>query len=96
MLETSQILLIRLVRRAAKKNREISHRRDVSSLRASREAADLHVLDHALAQWADGLVSHRSAPCVEMKVLENPQISTQDRPDLLIHKTRHLPHQTIA
>jgi hypothetical protein len=81
MLEAPQVLLIRLVRRAAEKGREVSDRCDVSSLRASRETADLHVLDHALAQWADGFVSHRSAPCVEVKVLETPNLNTgQTRP----------------
>ena len=34
----------------------------LSPLRASREGADRHVLDHAPAQRADGLISHRSAP----------------------------------
>jgi hypothetical protein len=79
MLKTPQILLIRLVRRAAKKGREVSDCRDVSSLRASRETADFHVPGHALAQWADGFVSHRSAPCVEVKVLKTPK--SQHRTD---------------
>jgi hypothetical protein len=32
----------------------------VSSLLA--EIAQAHVFDHALAQWADGLLAHRGAP----------------------------------
>ena len=70
MLETAQILLIRLIRRAAEKSREVPDRRELSSLRAGREAADFHVLEHAPAQRADGFVSHGSAPCVETKVGE--------------------------
>ncbi len=69
MLVAAQILRLGLIRRAAEKGREIPYRRDVSSLGASRETADRHVLDHALAQRADGfIVSHGSAPFVEMKV----------------------------
>ena len=43
MLEATKVLLIRLVRRAAQKNREVSHSRDVSSLGAGVEVADFHV-----------------------------------------------------
>jgi hypothetical protein len=64
MLKSPQILLIRLIRRVPKKNREVPDRRKVSSLRAGGDAADFHVFDHALAQWADGFISHGSAPCV--------------------------------
>ena len=51
-----------LIRESAKKCREPPHCSDVGSLRAGSEAADCHVLDHALAQWADGCICHGSAP----------------------------------
>ena len=62
MLKPPQILGRRLIRRAAQKRREVPHRREVSSLRARRETADIHVLDHASAQRADSFVCHGSAP----------------------------------
>jgi len=61
-LKAPEILRRRLIRRAAEKDRESPDCRDVSSLRAGREAADRHVLDHAPAQRADAIVRHGSAP----------------------------------
>ena len=48
-LEAAQVLLVRLIRRTAEKAGEVPHRTDVIRLSLRREAADLHVLDHALA-----------------------------------------------
>lgn len=50
---------------------------DVLALRIGRESADAHVLEHPLAQRADGLLAHRGA-CLEVGVL-----------DLSILKTEH-------
>jgi hypothetical protein len=47
--------------RAARKHRELSHCREVSSPGARREASDLHVLEHPPAQWPDGYVRHEGA-----------------------------------
>ena len=54
----SMILRGRLTRRAAQKDRESLHRREVSSLRAGREGTDRLVRDHAPAQR----VARRFAP----------------------------------
>jgi len=50
----SQILGAGRVRRAAEKGRELAHGAEVVGLRLVRKLAHPHVLDHALAQRADG------------------------------------------
>jgi hypothetical protein len=79
----------------SEKNREIPDRRKVSSLCAGGEAADFHVLDHTLAQWADGFISHGSAPCVGVEGFEHPNLNTgQTRPLFLFRADQT--HQITA
>ena len=50
---------------------------DVIALRLLAEAADGHVLDHAVAKRADGLLAHWSGPCLEVGGSE--PLDPQDR-----------------
>ena len=50
----------------------------VASLLA--EIAHANVFDHALAQWTDGLLAHRGAPCLEVEVLDPLILKTGHRP----------------
>ena len=52
------------VRRTAEKDREVPHVAEIILLNLLLEAARGHVLDHALAQRAVGLVDHRESSCL--------------------------------
>ena len=47
--------------------------RGIVALRISRKTADCHVLDHAVAQFADGLARHRGLLVLRLELL-NPSI----------------------
>ena len=67
-LEAAQIIPGRGVRRAPE---ELGKRFDVADLvglRLVADGADGHVLDHAAAKIADGLLAHRGAPGPEVEV----------------------------
>src|SRR5215475_5062736 len=88
----SQVLRARLVRRAAEEDAEVPDGADVGCLRLLRELADRHVLDHAPAQRADGLLGHGSAPVLRLR-LDTP-ILRQLTPSLLPHAPALPPHTT--
>jgi hypothetical protein len=76
----SQILRARLVRRTTKEDSEVPDGVDLGCLRLRRELADCHVLGHAPAQWADGLVGHGSPP----REMRSSVQSIQVAPDISI------------
>jgi hypothetical protein len=59
-----QVLDRRGVGGATKKHNELANHAQIPLLRLRCESAHAHVVDHALAQWADnfGRCGHRSAP----------------------------------
>ena len=63
-LKAAKVLARGGVRRAAKKGREGSDVPHVVFLHLLLDPARRHVVDHALAQWADGLVGHRESSCL--------------------------------
>ncbi len=60
----AKVLGRRLVRRPAEESREVLHGPSVIPLGVLAEPARRHVVDHALAQGADGLVGHRETSCL--------------------------------
>ena len=65
-LEASQVFGCRGIRRAAKESREGQDVTDIVVARLLDEIAHHHVLDHAPAQRADGLLAHWGAPHLEV------------------------------
>src|ERR1700751_5960005 len=61
-LKTAKILRDGLIRRTAQKRGESLDLADIIVARLFDEVAHPHVLDHALAQQADGFLAHRGAP----------------------------------
>ena len=56
---------------------------DIVVLRLLAELPDGHVLKHAAAQIADGLITHRRAPGLEVEVLDQPILRTGCLPTLV-------------
>src|SRR5208282_6082864 len=75
-LEEPDVLEARRVGRPSQEIGEALDGADVALLGFGRQVADRHNFDHALAQWADGLVDHGVAP-VSHEVA-NPMILRQD------------------
>ena len=65
-------------RRAAEESREVLDITDVILLDLLREMMRRHVFDHALAQWAGGLVDHGDDSCLTW--VANPLILRRDEP----------------
>lgn len=75
-LEELDVLEARRVGRPSQEIDEALDGADLALLGFWRRVADRHIFDHALAQWADGLVDHGVAP-VSHEVA-NPMILRQD------------------
>ena len=65
------------IRRTAEKGREVPHVPDVVPLGVFGEPTRRHIVDHALAQRADGFVCHRKSSCLAWGL--NPTILRQAR-----------------
>src|SRR5947199_1992711 len=76
-LETAKILSRGRIRRTAEEGRERPDVADIVGARLLDEVAHGHVLDHAPAQRADGLLAHRGAPVLRWRLL-TPQSSRRD------------------
>src|SRR3984957_12391511 len=63
-LKAAKVLLRRRIWRPAEEGRKHSHIPNVVPLGVLIETARGHVVDHALAQRADGLVEHRESSCL--------------------------------
>src|ERR1700733_8940652 len=63
-LKAAKVLLRRRIWRPAEEGRKHSHIPNVVPLGVLIETARRHVVDHALAQRADGLVEHRESSCL--------------------------------
>src|ERR1700683_2089032 len=63
-LEATNVLTRRAIRRPSEESGKAPEVADVILLHFLLEPARRHVLDHALAQWADGLVEHRENSCL--------------------------------
>ena len=61
---SAKVLARGRVRRTAEEGREVPDVPDVVLLHLLLEPARRHVVDHALAQRADGLVEHRESSCL--------------------------------
>src|ERR1700722_7258388 len=72
---SAKILLRRRIWRPAEEGRKHSHIPNVVPLGVLTETARRHVVDHALAQRADGLVEHRESSCLTWG--SNPMILRQ-------------------
>src|SRR5438876_2685335 len=76
-LETAKILSRGRIRRTAEEGCERPDVADIVVARLLDEVAHGHVLDHAPAQRADGLLAHRGAPVSRWRLL-TPQSSRRD------------------
>src|SRR5947208_1566752 len=76
-LETAKILSRGRIRRTAEEGCERPDVADIVVARLLDEVAHGHVLDHAPAQRADGLLAHRGAPVLRWRLL-TPQSSRRD------------------
>src|ERR1700722_18360666 len=74
-LKAAKVLLRRRIWRPAEEGRKHSHIPNVVPLGVLIETARRHVVDHALAQRADGLVEHRESSCLTWG--SNPMILRQ-------------------
>ena len=63
-LKAAQVLAGGRLRRPAEESREGLDMPNVVLPGRFTEAARRHVVDHALAQWVDGLVGHRESSCL--------------------------------
>src|SRR5271156_6062980 len=63
-LEAAKVIARGRVRRPAEEDREGSDVPDVDLLHLLAKPARRHVVDHALTQWADGLVGHCESSCL--------------------------------
>jgi hypothetical protein len=92
-LEASQILRRGCIGRATEEGRESADVPDIVVARLLDEIAHAHVFDHALAQWADGLLAHRGAPVLRLRLLAplDPQDGTPS-----CHRTRLTQSSTLA
>ena len=81
-LEPSQIVSRDCLGRAAEKPSKGLDMTDIVVLRLLAELPDSHVLKHAAAQIADGLIAHRRAPGLEVEVLDQPILRTERLPTL--------------
>jgi hypothetical protein len=77
-LEAAKILRHGRIRRTAEEGCEGPHVPDIVVARLLDEVAHGHVFDHALAQRADGLLTHRGS-CLEVEVVD-PLILKTGRP----------------
>src|SRR5712691_2396625 len=88
-LEAAQILASRRIRRTAEKGCERPDVPDIVVARLLDEVAHGHVFDHAPAQRADGLLTHRGAPVLRWRLL-TPRFSRRDaRPVTLSRSLGH-------
>src|SRR5438552_14221304 len=78
-LEAAKILSRGRIRRTAEEGCEAPHVTDIVVARLLDEVAHGHVFDHAPAQRADGLLTHRGAPVSRWRFL-NPSILKTGRP----------------
>src|SRR5712664_2018276 len=78
-LEKAKILRRGRIRRAAEKGCECPDVSDIIVARLLDEVAHRHVFDHALAQRADGLITHRGAPVLRWRLMD-PSILKTGRP----------------
>src|ERR1700732_4838879 len=76
-LKTAKILRRGSIRRTAQEGCERSDVPDIVVARLLDEVAHRHVFDHAPAQRADGLLTHRGAPVLRWRFL-TPRFSRQD------------------
>src|ERR1017187_698237 len=76
-LEKAKILRRGRIRRAAEKGCKCPDVPDIVVARLLNEIAHRHVFDHAPAQRADGLITHRDAPVLRWRLFE--PLDSQDR-----------------
>src|SRR6202048_2229305 len=76
-LEKAKILRRGRIRRAAEKGCERPDVPDIVVARLLDEVAHRHVFDHASAQRADGLITHRGAPVLRWRLID--PLDSQDR-----------------
>src|ERR1700694_1225154 len=91
-LEKAKILSRGRTRRAAEKGCERPDVPDIVVARLLDEVAHNHVFDHASAQRADGLITHRGAPVLRWRLL-TPRFSRQD---VRLVTGSRLPRHSIA
>ncbi len=88
-LEAAKILRRGRIRRTAEEGCERPHVPDIVVARLLDEVAHRHVFDHAPAQRADGLLTHRGAPVLRWRLL-TPRSSRRDaRPVTLSRSLGH-------
>src|SRR6476469_4662629 len=76
-LEKAKILRRGRIRRAAEKGCERPDVPDIVVVRLLDEVAHRHVFDHAPAQRADGLITHRGDPVLRWRLID--PLDSQDR-----------------
>src|SRR3982074_950955 len=78
-LEKAKILRRGRIRRAAEKGCKCPDVPDIVVARLLHEVAHRHVFDHAPAQRADGLITHRGSPVLRWRLID-PSILKTGRP----------------
>src|SRR5712664_3797237 len=86
-LEKAKILRPGRIRRAAEKGCERPDVPDIVVVRLLNEVAHRHVFDHAPAQRADGLITHRGAPVLRWRLID-PSILKTERPPVTCARSK--------
>src|SRR5258708_9959449 len=86
-LEKAKILRRGRIRRAAEKGCECPDVPDIVVARLLDEVAHRHVFDHASAQRADGLITHRGAPVLRWRLID-PSILKTERPPVTCARSK--------
>src|SRR6266849_3744783 len=86
-LEKAKILRRGRIRRAAEKGCKCPDVPDIVVVRLLDEVAHRHVFDHAPAQRADGLITHRGAPVLRWRLID-PSILKTERPPVTCARSK--------
>src|SRR6202023_1991149 len=86
-LEKAKILRRGRIRRAAEKSCKCPDVPDIVVVRLLDEVAHRHVFDHAPAQRADGLITHRGSPVLRWRLID-PSILKTERPPVTCARSK--------